>query len=320
MSDEPNSKRRKMFHKKPGFQQQARNFIEPGIKGFLATCNFREKDCVRECYNLLNEYADKSTEELASSAHGDIAVVEDSGGAAKVAEDDLMKPDVSSTKDFDGDDEEEEEDISAQLAKEIESTKTASKVSQNRFQQCETKVPNCIFIKTTIDNPNELGVRIVRDIAATKKRKTRMLLRLLPVDIICKANVEDIKNQAGKLFDKYFLTTDPTTFSIVVNKRYNNNFDRMEIIRELADLITYKNSLHKVNLKEAKLTVMIEVIKGLCCISVLPDYNELKKFNLSELAQAKDAVDDGAKDSVESTSETKTVEPDSAADSQPKEG
>lgn len=34
-------------------------FVKPGLKGFLCTCNGYEKDCIRESYNLLNEYADK---------------------------------------------------------------------------------------------------------------------------------------------------------------------------------------------------------------------------------------------------------------------
>lgn len=37
------------------------NKIEPGMTGFLCTCNskLKEKDCMRESYNLLNEFADK---------------------------------------------------------------------------------------------------------------------------------------------------------------------------------------------------------------------------------------------------------------------
>lgn len=36
--------------------------LEPGMKGFLCTCNFREKDCVRDVYKLLNEFSDKLEE------------------------------------------------------------------------------------------------------------------------------------------------------------------------------------------------------------------------------------------------------------------
>lgn len=297
MSDEPSSKRRKMAYKKQAWNQKPKFFLEPGIKGFLATCNFREKDCVRECYNLLNEYADQKPDE--EKQNSQTAAIE-----KKESKNDLN--DSGAISRCDDDDVEEEEDISSQLEKEIKTATQEQKTNRNRFQQVETKVPNCIFIKSSIDDPNELGIRIVRDIAETKKRKTRMLLRFMPVDAVCRANIENMKNTAGQLFDKVFLNTEPTTFSIIVNKRYNNDVDRMEIIHELADLITFKNSLHKVDLKNAKFSVVVEVVKGLCCISVLPDYIALKKYNVSELSHVKDDKDgakiDAKKDTeVEST-------------------
>lgn len=297
MSGEPNSKRRKMS----GYQKSKmyRNHksvksLEPGIKGFLATCNFREKDCVRECYNLLNEYAnlDENTETDAP-----------------------VEPEQPKTENASESDDVEEEDISTQLANEIKTMTESSKLDRTRFQQVETKTPNCVFIKTSIADPIGLGVKIVRDIAATKKQKTRILLRFIPVEVVCKASVEDIKNAAGKLFDQYFLNVEPKTFSIVVNKRYNNSVDRMAIIRELADIVAFKNVQHKVDLKNAELSVVVEIIKGLCCLTVLPDYNELKKFNLVELGIAKedkpksDAVKEDMGDGVPEEEPSDKTEP-----------
>lgn len=56
----------------------------------------------------------------------------------------------------------------------------------------------------------------------------------------------------------------------------------------MADIVAFKNVQHKVDLKNAELSVVVEIIKGLCCLTVLPDYNELKKFNLVELGIAKE--------------------------------
>lgn len=272
MSDEPNSKRRKMS--KNYYQNKNKNILEPGIRGFLATCNFREKDCVRECYNLLNEYADQDPSQNEKEE-------------AIESEKSQSKPTISNS-DAVAEEEEEEEDISALLEKEIKTLTTAKTADRYRFQQVETKVANCIFIKTTIPDPNELGLRIMRDIAEKEKRKTRFVQRLLPVDVICRANIEDIKNAAGKLFDKIFLNVEPTKYSIVVNKRHNTSLDRMKIIQSLAELIDFKNSAHKVDLKNPKITIVVEVIKGLCCLSILPDYIKLKKFNIHELTQPKE--------------------------------
>lgn len=275
MSDEPSNKRRKMsgFKKNKFFGARKLNILEPGIKGFLATCNFREKECVRECYNLLNEYVEGSSE----------------------------KPEEKAEAIANDEEEEEEEDISTQLENEIKTMKT--KRDKTQFQQVETKTPNCIFIKTTVESPVELGEKIMRDIFETKKRKTRILLRFIPVETVCRADLNDITNAAGKLFDKYFLNVPPKTFAIVVNKRYNNSIDRMNVIKELADIVTFKNIQHKVDLKNAELTVIVEVIKGLCCLAVLPDYFQLKKFNLAELVGQTEKKDGNKKEESEGANE-----------------
>lgn len=276
MSDEPNSKRRKMNRKKAYHNQnKPKNYLEPGIRGFFATCNFGEKECVRECYNLLNEYAD-----LIDSEHESKAAIESEKPPSKETLND------SGTA-AGGSEQEDEEDISTLLEKEIHTINTAKKENRYRFQQVETNVSNCIFIKTTVPNANELGVRIVGDIAATKKRKTRMLLRFLPVDAVCRANIEDIKNAAGRLFDKVFLNAEPTTFSVIFNKRHNNSIDRMAVIQELAGLVDFKSTAHKVDLKNPKISIVVEILKGICCISLLPNYINWKKYNVHELTQVK---------------------------------
>lgn len=40
-------------------QKTHHNVLSPGLTGFLCTCNDRERECVLEAYNILNEYADQ---------------------------------------------------------------------------------------------------------------------------------------------------------------------------------------------------------------------------------------------------------------------
>lgn len=48
------------FPNKESNQKKRRHLtLETGMTGFLCTCNFREKDCVRDAYKLLNEFADE---------------------------------------------------------------------------------------------------------------------------------------------------------------------------------------------------------------------------------------------------------------------
>lgn len=55
------------YHKrrKPGYysnnkpKRSKHIALEPDMKGFICTCNENEKGCIKEAYNILNEYADQ---------------------------------------------------------------------------------------------------------------------------------------------------------------------------------------------------------------------------------------------------------------------
>lgn len=71
-----------------------------------------------------------------------------------------------------------------------------------------------IFITSTLPKPLELVTKIVTELNTSKKQCTRYLLRLLPIEVICKAYMDDIRTKASVLFEKYF-SQEPKTFSIV---------------------------------------------------------------------------------------------------------
>ncbi|XP_054288993.1 THUMP domain-containing protein 1 homolog [Macrosteles quadrilineatus] len=275
MEKKQNYKRKNYYHKPGGGgtgggsnnwnnKRKFKNYLQPGIKGFMCTCNakFREKECVKESINILNEYADKifgaddiqrpssTNEDTEGGAGGDVA----SGG-----------------------------DIEDDLKKEISNLR-ASQWTPGRFTVVDTGVQAIIFIKTTLEDPVKLAHTILSEAAATKTQKGRFLLRLVPVEVVCRANMEDMKTAADSLFDKHF-KCDPTTFAIVVNKRYNDSLLRDEVIQALALLVTDKNREHKANLKEPNRTVLVEIFKGMCLMSVLEDYKTLRHYNIAELTK-----------------------------------
>ena len=55
MSD---AKKRKKNYYLQSSKKKKLNDLDVGMKGFLLTCNNKEKGTVREAYNILNEYAD----------------------------------------------------------------------------------------------------------------------------------------------------------------------------------------------------------------------------------------------------------------------
>ena len=115
--------------------------LEPGLKGFLITCNDKkEAPTVSEAYTLLNEYADR-----------------------------LYGPE--NAREDGEEDEKEELSIEEALSKEICDLK--EKVKERRFKSVKTKVKNVLFIKTSSLDPNELVNSIFEDLEKTRKKKSR---------------------------------------------------------------------------------------------------------------------------------------------------
>lgn len=267
MSTSPAKKRKMDPQQKRKFygnqQNKHKTYMEIGQSGFLITCNFREKDCVRESYAVLNEFAD-----------------------ILFGKQETDEPKVGPAQEKSGDQsesEEEEIDISKQLQLDIAKSQKEFKNKSHRFQVTDNgSVTNCLFIKANVPDVIELAVKIFTEIGETKKSRTKNVLRFIPVEVVCKANVPDIVNAAGKLFDKHLLK-EPKTFAIMFNHRLNNQVSRDSVIKELAALVSSKNVNNKVDLKNPQVTIMVEVLKGFCCLSCLPDYHKFRKYNLVEL-------------------------------------
>lgn len=56
--------------------------------------------------------------------------------------------------------------------------------------------------------------------------------------------------------------------------------NREEVIKELAGIVGSLNSENKVDLTNPQYTVVVEIIKAVCCLSVVKDYTLLRKYNL----------------------------------------
>ncbi|XP_070496125.1 THUMP domain-containing protein 1 homolog [Chironomus tepperi] len=250
-----NSKAKNYFIKQN--QQSKKAYLKAGDQGFLVTFNYKANDSVREVYRLLNEY-----------------YREYFGGKGEI-ENKVADPDI-------------DDDIEDQLSKAIDKTKQESEKKAMLFQSVDTGANGVVFIKSNIDEFFELGEKIIRDLFTTQQKKTKFTNRMLPIMRTCRAKMEDIVNTSGELFDQHFLK-EPSTFAIIFNKRLNNDIQRDDVIKELAALVSQKNMLNKVNLKEPKKTILVEIIKGLCCLTVVTDYILLKKYNLNELTTKPDS-------------------------------
>ena len=143
----------------------------------------------------------------------------------------------------------------------------------------------CTFIKASKEVTGEYLISELvkaeleraRDSGKTFSRHT---LRMLPVETTCFAGIDEIAAAAAPLIEKHFKSDDEkvTTFAICFDRRANNSVKRMDVIDAIAKLVKQPN--FKVNLSNPDLSIMVEVVKGVACLSIVKDYDGLCKYNL----------------------------------------
>lgn len=237
---------------------EAGKILKEGMKGFLLTCNNREKDAVREGYSLLNEYADKLF-----------------GSEQRITD----NKDVESNG-------EEQDDIDDALDKEKKNLRAESekKPSERRFQQVESGANNCIFIKTLLNSPDQLVDEIVKDLQESQAQKCRFILRLLPILGTCKAYEKNIEDLAKDLISHSLSDTKgPSSYSVLFKTRNTNQISRDDVFRIVGGVMREVPGPWKVDLEKPDVSIVVEIIRNVCCIGLVKDYFSRKKYNLIEL-------------------------------------
>lgn len=247
--------------------------MAPGQRGFMATCNFSEKRCLWDCMKLLTDYADE--------LFGEESAEKDKDGKTK--EDDTAEPkgeENSPLKKL------KEDDIIDELEKVSEAEQKLMKSGSKRFQVGSSGILNCVFIRTNLEEPAKFVHHIVKDVAEKKQKKWRHILRMIPVDAICRCTIDEITKTGEVVAEKYF--TEAVTYGIIVVRKKNNTVNKEEIIKCLAGIINSKNNKNRVDLDNPERTLIVNVIKGLCCLSVVMNYKQYKKYNLAELIDSRE--------------------------------
>ncbi|KAG7262922.1 hypothetical protein CRUP_018925 [Coryphaenoides rupestris] len=227
--------------------------LEVGMQGVLITCNMNEGKCTSEAYSVLGEYADQ-----------------------------LYGPEKS--QECDGSNSEEEDDAEAALKKEVAQLKQTGK-GQRRFQAVASGANNVVFMRTHNVDPAKLVHHILSDLHATKKKKSRVILRMLPVSGTCKAFQEDMDKYLPTFLEPWFKTPNHATYQIAFKARNSSHNKRDDIINSIAGLVGKMNPENKVDLTNPELSIIVEVIKSVCCLSVVRDYALYRKYNLQEVVK-----------------------------------
>ena len=107
----------------------------------------------------------------------------------------------------------------------------------------------------------------------------RFAHRVLPVESICFASVDDIVKAASPLIAAAFPASPPLTFAVQLELRSCDGLklDRKAAVDALAALVP---APHTVDLSNPDRVIMVQVIKNAAAVAVLSDYYDLCKYNL----------------------------------------
>ncbi|RDD38133.1 THUMP domain-containing protein 1 [Trichoplax sp. H2] len=226
--------------------------MRPGLNGVLLTCNnVQNRGALAEIYQLLHESADR--------LYGN-----DDGDDSKTSKSEV------------------DNDPSKELEKEISALKDNWK---NYFQAVETGVKNIYFIECNKGDPYELTKSIFKDLIE-RKASVRFCQRLIPVTFICHSSLDDIKKCCPQYLKQYFQndTAKECKFAISYKSRYNGDLNRDQVIATVADIVIDGQIKHQVNLDNPDVVIVIEIVRNVCCMSILDDFHQMRKYNLNEVS------------------------------------
>lgn len=241
-------KRKKNFYK--NFAKKRRvGTLEPEMTGFLVTFERSEFQAVKDCYELLNEYADK-----------------------------IWGPEKQEETDS-------KQSIEDDLAAELNELKE-SKDKVRRFQKVKTDVAGNFFVSTTVDDPGRLLTAIFEDLKTKQEQRSRFIQRLLPVQTTCKAHIDTMKKTVETVLSSYDDSATPELTYLVAGKiRHNSSLQHNPMLQEIVQAVKAAKPRWTGELRKPDLVLMLDVLHNVCCISLMPRYLEFRKYNLLEVTK-----------------------------------
>ena len=151
--------------------------------------------------------------------------------------------------------------------------------------------------KPTPWDPLAVVHNIITDIQSNNKEapSSRFISRMIPIQATCYSTMEEITHMATSLLDKYLSpNNDPKTFSVAIKQRNCSLVKKDQVIDSLYNLVVAKKKHYTVKLKNADVTILVEICKTLCGMSVIDNCAErFQNFNLQEFREKAGALATG---------------------------
>jgi tRNA acetyltransferase TAN1 len=275
--------KKKYYSKNFTINNKRKEELSETMTGVLITTDKnKEKNAVRDAYNILNDMVEKLYPGLSSKvkeievkktkAHNEAEIVEMAEKKQKISEDSSIVKKVNVT------------DALEDELKNLRNNKA------KMFFNFETNCKGVVFIKVEKNYRNDIDIKdvvlnIINQIKETKDQVSRSISRFIPAEIAMKARMEIFTEQAPKVLDKYFKTDDEKrrSWKLEFKSRNNNSIKKDEYLEFLLQYISRDKFC--VDYKNPDYTILIEITNDLLILAVLEKYTENKCYNLLTLSK-----------------------------------
>ncbi|MEW5313958.1 MAG: hypothetical protein WDW38_005488 [Sanguina aurantia] len=257
-----------------------------GSRGILVTCNSGwEPRATGEAMALIEEHFDKLRDRSPSGAataskpaapqqpqlapSSSEPAAESAAAKPEPAEAGPPKPSAS-------------RDIAALLAAEVAGLKDKT---LQRFKLHQTGIKGTIYImfmgEPAFPGPEAVVTSLLTEGRDTKVLRARHCSRFFPISHVCYGAPDEMKLEAVKVIEGHFPAGEgvtPVTFAVEYDHRAAGaKLERLDVISMFTDHI---RPPHGVNLTLPTKTILVQLIRNTCGMSVVHQYRELARYNV----------------------------------------
>lgn len=131
--------------------------------------------------------------------------------------------------------------------------------------------------------------KILANVLETGEVRSRIVQRLVPVTHSCKAHMKDVGIGAKQAVAATLGVEGgaATRYSIMCKVRNNSSITDREIVDEVVRVLKEESPQHIYDRRQPTLVLVIEVLKSVCCMAMVPNFYKYAEYNMGKLAKAK---------------------------------
>jgi hypothetical protein len=279
----------------------------------ITTDKNKEKNCVRDAYNILNDAVEHLYPDLPKKIQ---QIKEEKEKAKQMQATDISKSNTNSeipqgeseAQDFQK--AEKKQKISEEAHK-VTKTSNVSDLLEDElknlrgnktklFYNFDTNCKGVVFIKIEKDYRDLIDIKyvvsyIIEKIKNNKEQISKNIARFIPIETGMKAKFEIFQKNSPFILDKYFQTDilpesndQKKTWKLEFKSRNNHSIHKQEYLDFLLSYVDKQK--FQVDYKNPEMVVLLEITNDLLCLSVLEDYNENKCYNLLTLSKSEEEL------------------------------